>query len=267
MAAMRILSVLVFVFAAAAASAQPAPPATVPAPPDVAAPPADAVKTATGLATKVIAKGKGTEHPTKEDVVTIHYTGWKTDGSMFDSSVTKGKPSSFPVNRVIAGFSEGLQLMVIGEKRRLWIPESLAYKGAREPKGMLVFDIELLDIPTRAPADVKAPPADAKKTPSGIAYKVLKEGVGGRHPRANSEVTVHYTGWTTDGKMFDSSIVRGQPSTFGLDGVIAGWTEGLQLMFEGEKTRFWIPEKLAYEGKKAPYGLLVFDIELVKIAQ
>jgi len=264
---MRILPVLVFAFAATVASAQTAPPATVAAPSDVAAPPASATKTASGLATRVIAPGKGTDHPAKEDVVTIHYTGWKTDGTMFDSSVTKGKPSSFPVNRVIAGFSEGLQLMVIGEKRRLWIPESLAYKGAREPKGMLVFDIELLDIPTRAPADVKAPPADAKKTPSGIAYKVLKEGVGGRHPRANSEVTVHYTGWTTDGKMFDSSVVRGQPSTFGLDGVIAGWTEGLQLMFEGEKTRFWIPEKLAYEGKKAPYGMLVFDIELVKIGQ
>jgi FKBP-type peptidyl-prolyl cis-trans isomerase len=267
MAAMRILPVLVFLLAAAAASAQPAPPTTVPAPPDVAAPPADAIKTATGLATKVIAPGKGTDHPAKDDVVTIHYTGWKTDGTMFDSSVTKGKPASFPVGRVIAGFSEGLQLMVPGEKRRLWIPESLAYKGAREPKGMLVFDIQLLDIPTRAPADVKAPPADAKKTTSGLAYKVLTQGVGGRHPRPTGEVTVHYTGWTTDGKMFDSSVVRGQPSTFSLDGVIPGWTEGLQLMFEGEKTRFWIPEKLAYEGKKAPYGLLVFDVELIKIGQ
>ncbi|HEX3644778.1 MAG TPA: FKBP-type peptidyl-prolyl cis-trans isomerase [Vicinamibacterales bacterium] len=263
---MRILPVLLLLFSAAA-SAQPAPPPTVPAPPDVAAPPADAIKTATGLATKVIAPGKGTEHPAKDDVVTIHYTGWKTDGTMFDSSVTKGKPSSFPVGRVIAGFSEGLQLMVPGEKRRLWIPEALAYKGAREPKGMLVFDIQLLDIPTRAPADVKAAPADAKKTPSGLAYKVLTQGVGGRHPRPSSEVTVHYTGWTTDGKMFDSSVVRGQPSTFSLDGVIPGWTEGLQLMFEGEKTRFWIPEKLAYEGKKAPYGLLVFDVELIKIVQ
>ena len=184
---------------------------------------------------------------------------------MFDSSVTRGKPASFPVGRVIAGFSEGLQLMVPGEKRRLWIPEALAYKGAREPKGMLVFDIELIDIPTRAPADVKAPPADAKKTASGLAYKVLQQGVGGRHPRPTSEVTVHYTGWTTDGKMFDSSVVRGQPSTFALDGVIPGWTEGLQLMFEGEKTRFWIPEKLAYKGKSAPYGMLVFDVELIKI--
>jgi FKBP-type peptidyl-prolyl cis-trans isomerase len=94
---------------------------------------------------------------------------------------------------------------------------------------------------------------------------MLREGTGGRHPRSSSQVTVHYTGWTTDGKMFDSSVVRGEPATFALDGVIAGWTEGLQLMYEGEKTRFWIPEKLAYQGKSAPYGLLVFDVELVKI--
>jgi FKBP-type peptidyl-prolyl cis-trans isomerase len=267
MARMRIVPVLIFVLAAGAASAQTAPPSTVPAPPDVAAPPANATKTASGLATRVLTPGKGTDHPSKDDIVSIHYTGWKTDGTMFDSSVPNGKPASFPVGRVIAGFSEGLQLMVPGEKRRLWIPESLAYKGAREPKGMLVFDIELIAIPTRAPADVKAPPPDAKKTASGLAYKVLKEGVGGRHPRPTGEVTVQYTGWTTDGKMFDSSVVKGSPITFAVDGVIAGWTEGLQLMYEGEKTRFWIPEKLAYGGKSAPYGMLVFDVELIKIAQ
>jgi FKBP-type peptidyl-prolyl cis-trans isomerase len=263
---MRTLPTLAFVLVAAMAAAQaPSSGATIPAPPDVAAPPADAVKTSTGLATKVLAPGTSKDHPVKDDVVTIHYTGWKTDGTMFDSSVARGKPSSFPVARVIAGFSEGLQLMVPGEKRRLWIPENLAYKGAREPKGMLVFDIELIDIPTKAPTDVKAPPADAKKTASGLAYKMIKQGTGGRHPKANSQVTVHYTGWTTDGKMFDSSVVRGEPATFGLDGVIPGWTEGLQLMYEGEKSRFWIPEKLAYQGKSAPYGLLVFDVELVKI--
>ena len=263
---MRILpALLVFVFAAAGASAQTPAPATIPAPPNVAAPPADAAKTASGLATKVIAPGSGKDHPAKDDVVTVHYTGWKTDGTMFDSSVARGKPSSFGVARVIAGFGEGLQLMVPGEKRRLWIPEPLAYKGAREPKGMLVFDVELIDIPTRAPADVKAPPADAKKTASGLAYKVLHQGTGGRHPKANNQVQVHYTGWTTDGKMFDSSVVRGQPAEFPLDGVIPGWTEGLQLMFEGEKTRFWIPEALAYKGKSAPYGQLTFDVERLKI--
>jgi len=263
---MRILQALVFLFVSVGASAQTPPAATtIPPPPNVAAPPADAVKTASGLATKVITPGTGKDRPAKDDVVTIHYTGWKTDGTQFDSSVAKGKPASFPVGRVIAGFSEGLQLMVPGEKRRLWIPEALAYKGAREPKGMLVFDIELIDIPTRAPSDVKAAPADAKKTASGLAYKSLRQGTGGRHPRPTSQVTVHYTGWTTDGKMFDSSVVKGEPMTIGVDGVIPGWTEGLQLMYEGEKARFWIPESLAYKGKSAPYGMLVFDVELIKI--
>jgi FKBP-type peptidyl-prolyl cis-trans isomerase len=116
-----------------------------------------------------------------------------------------------------------------------------------------------------APPDVKAPPADAKKTPSGLAYKVIKPGSGTRHPTSTSSVTVHYTGWTTDGKMFDSSVSRGQPATFPLNRVIAGWTEGLQLMTEGEKTRFWIPENLAYKGQRAPYGVLVFDVDLIKI--
>jgi peptidylprolyl isomerase len=240
-------------------------PTAVAVPSDVGAPPADATKTASGLATKVLTAGHGKDHPTRDDLVTVHYSGWKTDGSMFDSSITRGTPNTFPVGRVIAGFGEGLQMMVVGEKRRLWIPETLAYKGQREPKGMLVFDVELVDIPNRAPADVKAPPADAKKTASGIAYRVLKAGVGARHPRPADQVTVHYTGWTTDGKMFDSSVVQGKPATFGLSNVIAGWTEGVQLMVEGEKTRFWIPEKLAYQGKQQPYGMLVFDIELLRI--
>jgi peptidylprolyl isomerase len=116
-----------------------------------------------------------------------------------------------------------------------------------------------------APADVKAPPAGAKKTQSGLAYNVIKKGTGTKHPTATDSVTVHYTGWTTDGKMFDSSVTRGEPATFPLNRVIAGWTEGVQLMVEGEKTRFWIPEALAYRGQRAPYGMLVFDVELIKI--
>lgn len=115
------------------------------------------------------------------------------------------------------------------------------------------------------PPDVKAPPADAKKTPSGLAYKVIKAGAAKAHPTSTSSVTVQYTGWTTDGKMFDSSVTRGMPATFPLNRVIAGWTEGVQLMVEGEKTRFWIPESLAYRGQRPPYGMLVFDVELIKI--
>jgi FKBP-type peptidyl-prolyl cis-trans isomerase len=238
-------------------------------PPDVAAPPANAAKTASGLASRVLTPGTGKTHPGKSDLVTVHYTGWKTDGSMFDSSVLRGKPATFPLDRVIKGWTEGVQLMVEGEKRRFWIPDTLAYKGQpTRPQGTLVFDVELLSFapsPTEAPADVKAAPADAKHTSSGLAYKVVRPGTGTRHPLASNTVTVHYSGWTTDGKLFDSSITRGQPASFGLGDVIKGWTEGVQLMVVGEKTRFWIPETLAYGGKSAPFGMLVFDIELLEI--
>jgi FKBP-type peptidyl-prolyl cis-trans isomerase len=117
-----------------------------------------------------------------------------------------------------------------------------------------------------APPDVAAAPADAARTPSNMASKVITPGKGTRHPRPNSTVTVHYTGWTTDGKTIDSSVSRGEPTTFSLDGVIPGWTEGVQLMVEGEKRRFWIPARLAYEGTPGkPQGMLVFDIELIRI--
>jgi FKBP-type peptidyl-prolyl cis-trans isomerase len=117
-----------------------------------------------------------------------------------------------------------------------------------------------------APADVTAPPADATTTSTGLASKVLKPGTGTSHPSARSRVRVHYTGWTTDGKMFDSSVARNEPISFGLNQVIAGWTEGVQLMVEGETRRLWIPEKLAYAGAPgAPKGMLVFDVELIKI--
>ena len=116
------------------------------------------------------------------------------------------------------------------------------------------------------PTDVAAVPGNAKKTKSGLGSRVLKKGTGKDHPTATSVVTVDYSGWTTDGVMFDSSVTRGQPASFRLDQVIAGWTEGLQLMVEGEKRRFWIPEKLAYKGQAgAPQGMLVFDVELIKI--
>ena len=115
-------------------------------PPDVAAPPADAVSTRSGLASKVIAPGSGTVHPTSTSRVTVHYSGWTTDGRLFDSSVTRGEPVTFPLNKVIRGWTEGVQLMVVGETRRFWIPEDLAYQGQQPPFGMLVFDVQLLQI-------------------------------------------------------------------------------------------------------------------------
>ena len=119
-----------------------------------------------------------------------------------------------------------------------------------------------------APADVAAAPADATTTPSGLAYKVLTQGTGDTNPTATSNVEVHYTGWTTDGEMFDSSVARGETISFPLNGVIKGWTEGVQLMKVGDKFRFWIPAGLAYgenPGGGRPGGLLVFDVELFAI--
>ena len=105
-------------------------------------------------------------------------------------------------------------------------------------------------------------------TASGLQYLVVKEGTGAR-PSENDAVTVHYTGRLIDGTVFDSSVERGEPATFGLKQVIAGWTEGLQLMREGAAYRFFIPSHLAYgshgTGPIQPHSTLVFDVQLLKV--
>jgi peptidylprolyl isomerase len=242
----------------------------IPAPSDLGAPPNDAVKSSTGLISKTITPGTSSEKPIATDIVTVNYTGWRSDGMMFDSSVARGQASTFPLDKVMPGWRECVMLMTIGETRRCWVPQALAYNGrAGRPTGTVVFDIELIDFrpsPLIAPPDVKAPPADAKRTASGLAYKVLRPGKGTRSPSPFSQVSVHYTGWTTDGRMFDSSVPSGMPRTMRLDEVIKGWSEGVPMMTEGERTRFWIPENLAYGGQgDGPRGMLVFDIELVEI--
>jgi peptidylprolyl isomerase len=246
----------------------------IPAPADVAAPPADAKRTASGLASKVLTRGKGKDHPSDTDRVKVHYTGWTKDGKMFDSSVPRGEPTTFGVSEVIKGWTEALKLMVEGEKRRVWIPAKLAYGEQPQmgaPSGDLTFDVELIQIlkPPPVPEDLKNPPASAKATASGLKYRILSAGKGKDHPTAASRVTVHYSGWSLDGKMFDSSVARGTPTTFGLGQVIKGWTEGVQLMVVGDKARFWIPADLAYgdtpKRPGSPSGPLVFDIELLNI--
>lgn len=120
----------------------------VPAPPDVAAPPADAIKTPSGLAYKVITVGLGSIHPDRTNTVKVHYTGWTTDGKMFESTIGSD-PAAFPVGQVVPGWTEMLQLMVVGEKVRVWIPANLAYGDhpqGGQPAGMLVFEMELIDM-------------------------------------------------------------------------------------------------------------------------
>ncbi len=109
------------------------------------------------------------------------------------------------------------------------------------------------------------------ETPSGLQYQVLTAGTGTVHPTATDRVKVHYHGTLVDGTVFDSSVERGSPISFGLNQVIPGWTEGLQLMVVGEKARLYIPANLAYgnraTGKISGGSLLIFEIELLGINQ
>jgi len=249
----------------------------IPAPADVAAPPADAEKTASGLASKVLKKGTGTEKPSVADTITIHYTGWDKTGKMFDSSVKRGAPATFPLANLIAGWKEGVPLMVEGEKRRFWIPADLAYGNDPNARvsGDLCFDIELIKIKKapvmpKVPENVGAAPEDAEKSESGLASKVLQKGTGTQKPTLKDYVIVDFSAWTKDGNLFQSTQMQGLPASIGLSNLsLKGWQEGMLQMVESEKRRLWLPAKLAFGEKPAdprmPSGDICLDIELHKI--
>lgn len=247
-----------------------------PIPPDVAAPPADAIVLKSGAKLKTLRAGTGAETARTFDTVTFNFTAWDKDGKMFDSTEVRKRPTTLPPFRQSAVMEDVLTSMKAGERARMWV-EAGKMQGSGKPvpgaaTDLVCYEVELLTIekakaaPPPVPADVDALPAGAKTTKNGVAYKVLVAGKGGPKPTAKDTVSVHYTGWTTNGRMFDSSIVRGEPAEFSLGGVIAGWTEGIPVMSVGDKVRFWIPEQLAYKGSPGrPQGMLVFDVELLKI--
>lgn len=141
--------------------------------------------------------------------------------------------------------------------------------------GLLMMMVLVFSVATSAgevpsvPADVAEPPEHAEMAESGLAWVVLEEGEGERRPAPEDEVTVHYTGWQTDGEQFDSSHERGEPVSFRLGDLIDGWVEGVGMMTQGEVRRLWIPGEMAYDGRDdrpdAPRGMLVFEVELLDI--
>ena len=252
------------------------------APADVAAAPPDAQVTPSGLAMKVLQPGTGSEHPVANDCVTVSFVAWKTDGSLFSTSTTMNDADVLCLNASIMGISEALKQMVVGEKRRLWIPEDLTFheghhhvqrrpEDEEPPHKDLTFDLQLLSIlkapPT--PENLTQAPADATRTSSGLAYIVLKPGTGTVHPSVTSKVTAHFTSWRSDGRIFETTVMTNHPALVSVASAPPGWREAITSMVPGEKARFWIPAALAFGEKPAnrfnPPGDLVYEIELLSV--
>ncbi len=265
----RRLGDLVFDIELISIKAQNPPP---PVPENLTAP-ADAKKTASGIPYEILASGKGKTKPVAQSLVKVNFTVWTESGALQDSSIIRGEPGDFAMNRLpVPLWAKVLEEMVVGDRWRVWVSgDKMPQRGRKAKPEGFIFEFELIEInqrpkPPAAPKDVAKPPASAKKTDKGVFYVVLEPGKGSAHPQPTDRVAVNYTGWSTDGKMFDSSIPSAQPSKFRLNGVIKGWTDGLQTMVVGDKTRFWIPEALAYKDQPGrPQGMLVFDVELLEI--
>jgi len=246
----------------------------------------DVKTTESGLQYKVLEKGsQDGASPVATDLVTVHYVGTLRNGSEFDSSRARGEPARFPLNRVIRGWTEGLQLMREGDTYRFFLPPDLAYGPSGSgpmigPNEALIFDVELIKVtnPERNLQQAtdflseNAKKEGVQSTESGLQYMVLSEGEeGGKSPSASDTVEVHYQGTLLDGSEFDSSYKRGQTIEFPLNRVIPGWTEGVQLMSEGDKYRFFIPPALGYGERGTPGGpigpneALIFEVELVAV--
>jgi len=219
-------------------------------PPDLKTPPREN--------TRVIRPGSGKVHPTENDLVKVRYIVWDLEGNIVDQVNDPGW-TIVDLQNTTAEWRNDLVKMVAGEQRRTWMPAIES-----------VTDTELIEIIARpvTPPDVAAPPADAITTPSGLAYRILQQGRGKMHPKPGDRVLVSYTGWTADGKIFDSSAIRGNPAVdLPVSGGIPGWLEAIQLLTGGTKARFWMPPKLAFEGDPTkPQSMMVFDIELFTVS-
>ncbi|HEU4728712.1 MAG TPA: FKBP-type peptidyl-prolyl cis-trans isomerase [Kofleriaceae bacterium] len=247
-------------------------------PDDVGKPPGKAETLPHGTKRVVVRPGTGKDKVRQFDTVAYNYTAWDSEGRMIDSTEQRKRPMTTQPYKQSIGMNEMLTSMVAGERARFWLDADKLVLAGTKPlpiqHGPVCYEVEVQQVtkpahePPPAPPDVAKPPPDAKKTAKGVFYRLLKAGPGKdpRHPETKDTVKVHYTGWTTDGKMFDSSLLRGEPATFSLTGVIAGWTDGIPLMTQGDHMRFWIPEPLAYKGQPGkPAGMLVFDVELIEI--
>ncbi|MCC5932748.1 MAG: FKBP-type peptidyl-prolyl cis-trans isomerase [Candidatus Cyclonatronum sp.] len=229
-----------------------------------------------GLIVEDIVTGEGVQ-VRQDDILSVNYTGFLEDGTVFDSSEGRG-PFSFQLGagQVIPGWDRGLEGMREGGKRNLTIPPDLAYgeRGAGNvipPNATISFEVELLEVFKMPDGVWEYNESDVVTTPSGLQYVIIEEGTG-ELVEVNDRAFVHYDGFLTDGTMFDSSAMRGQPLSIvvGVGMVIQGWDEGLQGMRVGERRVLIIPSELGY-GDRARGDLipanstLVFNVNVVDV--
>jgi peptidylprolyl isomerase len=242
----------------------------------------DTIRTASGLKMIMVKENKSGAKAEAGTIAEFHFSGFlAADGKKFDSSVEREKPLSVKIgqHQLLPGWDEGISLMREGEKAKLFIPAALALGAQGHPPMIpanadLIMDVEVLTV-----KKIVAPPlfdikgVEEKTTASGLKYYEVKKSGSAVKAAAGKTVKVHYSGYLADGKMFDSSIERGEPIEFplGQGKVIPGWEEGIALMSIGDKFRLVIPYFLAYGEEGRPPIIpakadLTFDVELVNVA-
>ncbi len=243
--------------------------APLPAPKPLQAPPANATETASGMSYVVLKAGPDQNRTASGEFIEYRADVWSADGVTRFNSRESG-PLIGSIRRLGTeqpALARALLTTPVGETRRWWIqPERLSPGYPDMPALTHVIDLTVLGekSPVQTPSQL-TPPADALRTSSGLAYQVLKKGPGGERPNRGSTVLIDYSGWDGQGRMFDSSVTRGERANFPLAQLIPGWQEGVPLMSRGDSYRFWVPGHLAYDGQlggDSPRGMLVFDITL-----
>ena len=256
-------------FSASAFSAAP-----LPAPKPLDAPPANAIETAGGMSYVVIKAGPDQNRMAVGDFIEYRADVWSADGvTRFNSKETG--PKIGMIRQLVGeqpGLARALMTTPVGETRRWWIrPDRLLPGYPGMPNLPHVVDLTVLGekSPVQTPTEL-TPPADALRTSSGLAYKIIRKGPGGERPSRTSTVVIDYSGWDGQGRLFDSSVTRGERASLPLPHLIPGWQEGVPLMARGDSFRFWIPGHLAYDsqpGGGSPKGMLVFDITLYDFSE
>jgi len=238
------------------------------APDDVAGPPEDAVRTASGVAWRMLGQvADRIDRPGLFDMVNVRFTGWTTEGVLFDTTEVEKRPRKMRVDS-IPGFGEAIRLLSVGETGRFWVPEELAYAdGTDRSAGMLVFDLTLVGI-TRGPerpANLAAPPENAVRLDSGLAWVVLEEGPSDQEPPGEeSTVLLESSSWTTDGELLDSTLHRVEPQPLTMNTMMEGFRQTFSTMVPGERRKIWVPPELTeFEGRRTVDETVVFDVKLL----